>query len=61
MAAYIARDRDHGRAAHTVREFVSEFRGLSGTGSDFKAQVEVEFDKMIKMSMGTPLRLALPV
>jgi DNA topoisomerase VI subunit B len=31
MGAYIARDQDHGREPRTVREFVSEFRGLSGT------------------------------
>jgi hypothetical protein len=31
MAAYIARDQDHGREPRTVREFVSEFRGLSAT------------------------------
>jgi DNA topoisomerase VI subunit B len=31
MAGYIARDQDLGRAPRTVREFVSEFRGLSGT------------------------------
>jgi hypothetical protein len=31
MAAYIARDQDHGRNPRTVREFVSEFRGLSSS------------------------------
>jgi hypothetical protein len=31
MGAYIARDQDHGRDPRTVREFVSEFRGLSGS------------------------------
>jgi DNA topoisomerase VI subunit B len=31
MSAYIARDEDHGRYTRTVREFVSEFRGLSGS------------------------------
>jgi hypothetical protein len=31
MGAYIARDQDRGRDPRTVREFVSEFRGLSGT------------------------------
>jgi hypothetical protein len=31
MSAYIARDQDHGRDTRTVREFVSEFRGLSGS------------------------------
>jgi hypothetical protein len=32
MGAYIARDEDLGRDPRTVREFVSEFRGLSGSG-----------------------------
>jgi hypothetical protein len=31
MGAYIARDQDQGREPRTVREFISEFRGLSGT------------------------------
>ena len=31
MGAYIARDQDHGRDPRTVREFISEFRGLSGS------------------------------
>jgi hypothetical protein len=31
MGAYITRDQDRGRAPRTVREFVGEFRGLSGT------------------------------
>jgi DNA topoisomerase VI subunit B len=31
IAAYVARDQDQGRTPRTVREFVSEFRGLSGT------------------------------
>ena len=31
MGAYIARDQDRGRDPRTVREFVSEFRGLSGS------------------------------
>ena len=31
MGAYIARDQDRGREPRTVREFISEFRGLSGT------------------------------
>jgi DNA topoisomerase VI subunit B len=30
-AAYVALDQDKGRPQRTVREFVSEFRGLSGT------------------------------
>jgi hypothetical protein len=32
MGAYIARDQDCGREPRTLRQFVSEFRGLSGTG-----------------------------
>jgi DNA topoisomerase VI subunit B len=31
MGAYIARDQDRGREPRTVREFISEFRGLAGT------------------------------
>jgi DNA topoisomerase VI subunit B len=31
MGAYIARDHDHGRDLRTVREFISEFRGLSAS------------------------------
>jgi hypothetical protein len=31
MGAYIGRDQDQGRAPRTVREFISEFRGLSGS------------------------------
>jgi DNA topoisomerase VI subunit B len=31
MGAYIARDHDRGREPRTVREFISEFRGLTGT------------------------------
>jgi hypothetical protein len=31
MGAYIGRDQDRGREPRTVREFVSEFRGLSGS------------------------------
>jgi DNA topoisomerase VI subunit B len=31
MAAYIAHEQDRGPALRTVREFISEFRGLSGT------------------------------
>jgi hypothetical protein len=31
MGAYIARDQDRGRRSRTVREFISEFRGLSGS------------------------------
>ena len=31
MGAYIAQDQDRGREPRTVREFISEFRGLSGS------------------------------
>jgi DNA topoisomerase VI subunit B len=31
IAAYVARDQDAGRSPRTVREFISEFRGLSGS------------------------------
>jgi DNA topoisomerase VI subunit B len=31
MGAYIGRDQDQGREPRTVREFISEFRGLSGS------------------------------
>ena len=31
MGAYIARDQDRDRESRTVREFISEFRGLSGS------------------------------
>jgi DNA topoisomerase VI subunit B len=31
-AAHVARDQDHQRPGHTVRDFISEFRGLSGSG-----------------------------
>jgi hypothetical protein len=39
MGAYIARDEDHGRNPRTVREFISEFRGLSGSAKQ-KAALE---------------------
>ena len=31
MAAYVARDQDKGREPRTVREFIAEFRGVSGS------------------------------
>jgi hypothetical protein len=49
MGAYIARDQDHGREPRTVREFVSEFRGLSGTAKQ----------KLVLEEIGAS-RLALP-
>jgi hypothetical protein len=39
MGAYIARDEDRGRPPRTVREFISEFRGLSGSAKQ-KAVLE---------------------
>jgi DNA topoisomerase VI subunit B len=39
MGAYIARDQDRGREPRTVREFVSEFRGLTATAKQ-KAVLE---------------------
>src|SRR5262249_2264358 len=41
MGAYIARDQDHGREPRTVREFVSEFRGLSGTAKQKSVLEEI--------------------
>jgi DNA topoisomerase VI subunit B len=49
MGAYIARDQDHGREPRTVREFVSEFRGLSGSAKQ----------KLVLEESGTA-RLSLP-
>jgi DNA topoisomerase VI subunit B len=40
LAAHVARDRDVGRH-HTVREFIAEFRGLSGTTLQRKVLEEV--------------------
>jgi hypothetical protein len=40
LAAHVARDRDLGRH-RTVREFIAEFRGLSGTAAQRKVLVEV--------------------
>jgi DNA topoisomerase VI subunit B len=41
MAAYIARDSDHKREPRTVREFVSEFRGLAGTAKQKRVLEEI--------------------
>jgi hypothetical protein len=41
MGAYIARDQDRGRDPRTVREFVSDFRGLSGSAKQKRAMEEV--------------------
>jgi DNA topoisomerase VI subunit B len=40
LAAHVARDRDLGQS-HTVREFIAEFRGLSGTAIQRKILAEV--------------------
>ena len=41
MGAYIVRDQDRGRDPRTVREFVSEFRGLSGTAKQKRVLEEI--------------------
>ena len=46
MGAYIARDQDRGREPRTVREFISEFRGLSGTGKQKLVLEEVGASKL---------------
>jgi DNA topoisomerase VI subunit B len=46
MGAYIARDQDQGREPRTVREFISEFRGLSGTGKQKLVLEEVGASKL---------------
>jgi DNA topoisomerase VI subunit B len=45
MGAYIARDQDCGRDPRTVREFISEFRGLSGTAKQKLVLEEVGASK----------------
>src|SRR6516225_6762973 len=42
MGAYIARDQDRGREPRTVREFISEFRGLSGSAKQKLVLQEVD-------------------
>jgi hypothetical protein len=49
MGAYIARDQDSGRDPRTVREFVSEFRGLSGS-----AKQKLVLDKVGASRMSLP-------
>ena len=46
MGAYIARDQDQGREPRTVREFISEFRGLSGTGKQKLVLEEIGASKL---------------
>jgi DNA topoisomerase VI subunit B len=41
LSAHVARDRDHLRRHRTVREFIAEFRGLSGTAVQRKVLEEV--------------------
>jgi Histidine kinase-, DNA gyrase B-, and HSP90-like ATPase len=42
MGAYVARDEDRGRRPRTVREFISEFRGLSGSAKQKLVLDEVD-------------------
>jgi DNA topoisomerase VI subunit B len=46
MGAYIARDQDHGHAPRTVRKFISEFRGLSGSAKQKAVLEEVGAARM---------------
>jgi hypothetical protein len=46
MGAYIARDQDQGREPRTVREFISEFRGLSATAKQKLVLDEVGASKL---------------
>jgi hypothetical protein len=46
MGAYIARDQDSGRDPRMVREFVSEFRGLSGSAKQKLVLDEVGASRM---------------
>jgi DNA topoisomerase VI subunit B len=46
MAAYIAHEQDRGLAPRTVREFISEFRGLSGTAKQKAALDAVAASRM---------------
>ena len=46
MGAHIARDQDLGRDPRTVREFISEFRGLSGTAKQKLVLEEVGASRM---------------
>ena len=48
MGAYIARDQDRGSAPRTVRDFVSEFRGLSGSS---KQKLVLEESGAARMSL----------
>jgi hypothetical protein len=47
MGAYIARDQDRGREPRTVREFVSEFRGLSGTAKQKRVLEQVGASRLL--------------
>jgi hypothetical protein len=46
MGAYIGRDQDQGREPRTVREFISEFRGLSGTAKQKLVLEEVRASRL---------------
>ena len=46
MGAYIARDREKGREPRTVRDFISEFRGLSGTAKQKLVLDEIDASRV---------------
>jgi DNA topoisomerase VI subunit B len=46
MGAYIARDQEKGREPRTVREFISEFRGLSGTAKQKLVLDEIDASRV---------------
>jgi hypothetical protein len=48
MGAYIARDQDHGREPRTVREFIAEFRGLSGSA---KQKIVLDESRAARLSL----------
>jgi hypothetical protein len=49
LAAHVARDRDLGQRG-TVREFIAEFRGLSGTAVQRKILAEVGCSHLIRVA-----------
>ena len=46
MGAYIAQDQEKGRESRTVREFISEFRGLSGTAKQKLVLDEIDASRV---------------
>jgi len=46
MGAYIAQDQEKGRESRTVREFISEFRGLSGTAKQELVLDEIDASRV---------------